>query len=154
MEAAAIIALVRATTSSSLQARTLCVIWKDAPRDVFFLRDELDTYKSFFDSIQGGIVESSFLDEIEIDREHGGFIPMQKQALGALLTKGASIAQSLGDILVELVGEPTERIRGNERLALRKKILWLRRMENVTKLRKMLRRTVDNVTLCLTMLDL
>ena len=121
---------------------------------MFFLRDELDTYKSFFDSIQGGIVESSFLDEIEIDREHGGFIPMQKQALGALLTKGASIAQSLGDILVELVGEQTERIIGNERLALRKKILWLRRMENVTKLRKMLRRTVDNVTLCLTMLDL
>lgn len=156
MEATGIIALVRATTSTALRAHTLCVIWKDAPRDVFFLRDELDTYKSFFESIQGSIVESAFLDKLEVDREPASFIPMQKQALRALLTKGASLAQALGEILVELVGEPTERTHtvGNERLALRKKVLWLRRMDNVTNMRKMLRRTVDNIALCLTMLDL
>lgn len=59
MEAAAIIATVRVTTSTAIQARTLCVIWKDAPRDIFRLRDELDTCKSFLDSLESGLLNSN-----------------------------------------------------------------------------------------------
>jgi len=160
MEAAAIIATVRATTSTTLQARTLCLLWKDAPRDVYRLRDDLDTCKSFLDSLESSIIESSFLDELQDDRGAGRGINLQREALRVLLSRGTNVANSLGDILVELIGEPEDTSsatsageKPEERLARRKKLLWLRRVENVTKLRKLLRRTTDDIALCLTMLN-
>lgn len=161
------IALVRATASTALQARTLSVIWKDAPRDVFHLRDELDTCKTFLESIQSGIVESSLIKDLEEhhDPRDGG--ALQREPLRALLRRGEKIAKSIGEILTELLGEDpdgtgtrgetdrenTVRDKERTRFKFKKKFLWLRRLEAVTKLRKMLRRTTDDIALSLTMLN-
>lgn len=165
MEAAGIIALVRATTSTSLQARTLCLVWSNAPRDIFHLRDELDTCRGFFESIQAGIVESTALGESAGEPELGKIGNGQREALRALVSKGAHIAEELGQILVKLIGEPAETSRSGSkrasqisggvqgRVALRKKILWLRRLDDVTRLRKMLRQTTHNIALCLTIVN-
>lgn len=170
MEAAGIVALVRAATSATLQARTLCAVWKDAPRDILYLRDELETCKVFFDCIENGILELSFLGESSDG--HGGpksGTETQRETLTVLLSRGAGIVQRISEILVGLIGEPADNTRraGNEvdnnyrgrgepqlQLALRKKLLWLRRAENVTKLRKLLRRTTDDIGLCLTILNM
>ncbi|KAM7183821.1 hypothetical protein V8F33_013358 [Rhypophila sp. PSN 637] len=165
MEAAAIIALVRATTTTTLQARKLAVIWKDAPRAIFNLRDELDTCKTFLESIQSGIVESSLINDLENHHGAGSIGGLQREALKVLLPRCEQIAQSLGDILVELLGEHAETsgaggesdrendIAERTRFGLRKKLLWLRRLESVSHLRKMLRRTADDIALCLTMMN-
>ncbi|KAK4218886.1 ankyrin repeat-containing domain protein [Rhypophila decipiens] len=156
MEAAGIIALVRATTATTLHARQLCMTWKDAPRDVFFLRDQLDTCQTFFVSIQTAIVESSALSDLPLGQE---FVEAQREQLGLLLERGASITHSLGCILVELIGNQAGNAgtRGGTssqaRLGLRKRMLWLRRMDDVSNLRKMLSRTTDNIALCLIMLN-
>jgi len=163
MEAAGIIALVRATTSTSLQARTLCLIWSNAPRDIFHLRDELETWRGFFESIQSGIVESSTLAESAGALELGTTGNEQQEALRALVSKGAHIAEELGAILVKLLGEPVESPSGastteitagaQARVALTKKILWLRRLDDITRLRKMLRHITQNIALCLTIMN-
>lgn len=167
MEAAGIIALVRATTSTSLQARTLCLVWMNAPRDAFHLRGELDSCRGFFESIQAGIVESSVLGESPGERESGGVSNEQRASLRGLISKGAQFAQELGEILVKRLGQSVLEISSGgetresqsaqefqERLAFRKKILWLRRLDDVTRLRKMLRQTTHNIALCLTMMNL
>lgn len=159
--AGGIVAIVRATASTTLQARALCMIWKDAPTDVYRLRDELDTCNSFLDSLQSGIIESSFLDELQNDQGTGTGINLQREALTVLLLRGTHVCESLGEILIELIGEREDTLVGGvedggksqERLARRKKLLWLRRMDNVTKFRKLLRRTTNDISLCLAMLS-
>lgn len=161
-----VIALVRATTSTAFQARTLSVAWKDAPRDVFFLRDELETCKAFLESIQEGIFKSSLLDDIETSHMSGGLGVLKTEALKALLTRAENIVVNLGQILGELVGRQGNSLntcgkngdpaidRSQKRLAFRKKVLWIRRLDAVTKLRKMLRRATDDIALQLMMLNM
>ncbi|KAM7219415.1 hypothetical protein V8F06_005149 [Rhypophila decipiens] len=170
MEAAGIIALVRATTSTCIQARNLCSIWKNAPRDVFHLRDELQTYQTFYESIQTSIVDFSVLSEIGLDmgEKSGGtearkLQTVQRDALQGLLAKGLGVAKSIEVILIELIGktmtsqETGDRSLGTEglkaALTLSKKLLWLRRMDTVKGLRKMLRDTTNGITFCLTILN-
>ncbi|KAM7211324.1 hypothetical protein V8F06_013302 [Rhypophila decipiens] len=147
------------------RARKLAVIWKDAARDIFNLRDELDTCKTFLESIQSGIVESSLINDLENHHGAGSVGGLQREALKVLLRRCEQMAQRFGDRLIELLGEHTdssgargESDRRNDvaertRFALRKKLLWLRRLESVSQLRKMLRRTADDIALCLTMMN-
>ncbi|KAK4207115.1 ankyrin repeat-containing domain protein [Rhypophila decipiens] len=110
-------------------------------------------------------VESSLINDLENHHGAGSVGGLQREALKVLLRRGEQIAQSLGDILIELLGEHAytsgaggESDRRNDvtertRFALRKKLLWLRRLESVSQLRKMLRRTADDIALCLTMMN-
>lgn len=176
MEAAGIIALVRATSSTCVQARTLCLVWKDAPRDVFHLRDELQAFKIFHESIRAGIVEPSFLDDFQglggaetaVTSSASGNRRLQREALRVILAKGRDVAETLGKILVELIGENAVEGAGTGSagdvpgagggsragLAFQKKILWLRRLDTVRDLRKMLRDMMDNISLWLIMINL
>ncbi|KAK1759095.1 ankyrin repeat-containing domain protein [Echria macrotheca] len=153
--AAAIIGIARVTTTVSLQARRLCELWKDAPRDIYHLCDELETAKTFFGTLQSGIIDSPLTDDPSR--------AVLRQELNVLLRRANSILGSLEPILARLVsggndspGAPDAGGRSGLVLTLakRRKFLWLRRVNKVTKLRGMLRRTTDDIGQYLILLNI
>ncbi|KAM7189875.1 Ankyrin repeat-containing domain protein [Rhypophila sp. PSN 637] len=77
------------------------------------------------------------------------------------LQKGLGIAKSIDAILIELIDKATQKTGSSSlgtegmhaALNLSKKLLWLRRMDTVKGLRRMLRDTTNSITLCLTILN-
>ncbi|KAK0644148.1 ankyrin repeat-containing domain protein [Cercophora newfieldiana] len=103
--AVGVVGLVHVATATSLGARKLCETWKDAPRDIHYLRDELDTCEAFLNAIRTGIVESS-PDGLDIEST-GGSRPASPTAveLARLLSRGNGILGRLQEIVYELVRE-------------------------------------------------
>jgi len=46
--ALAIAGIAYVITKVTLEIQKLCNLWKDVPRDVYYLRDELETAEAFF----------------------------------------------------------------------------------------------------------
>jgi len=165
--AAGVIGLVRVTTAASLQTRKLCEDWKDAPRDVHHLRDELDTCEAFFRALRSGIAEWQL--GVGLEGEKGGNpstagLTAAIGEVGKLLSRSNSILETLKTILEVLVRERdassaasvdgSSGVEGiQSSLPKRRKILWLRRVDEVGKLRKMLRHSTRDIGLFLTLLN-
>jgi len=163
--AAGVIGLVRVTTAASLQTRKLCEGWKDAPGDVHHLRDELDTCEAFFRALRCGIAQWQLGD---LEGNGGNLSTAGSTAaigeVGKLLSRSNSILEILKGILDDLARENRDAsstvsadggggVDGIPSLPKRRKILWLRRVDEVGKLRKRLRHSVRDIGLFLTLLN-
>ena len=147
-----VVRLVRGATDTGLEIRKLRELWKDAPRDVHHLGDELDTYEAFSRALRSGIAEWP--------QEGLGTATIGE--LGRLLSRSNGNLERLQTILQELVrgkdGSSTSLcggsgVEGMDSLPRRRKVLWLRRVDEVRKLRKMLRQSTRDIGLFLTLLN-
>jgi hypothetical protein len=163
--AAGVIGLVRVTAAASVQTRKLCENWKDAPRDVHHLRDELETCEAFFRALRSGIVEWPLGG---LEAEVGSISSTEGPAaaigeLGRLLSRSNGILETLREMLEELArGRDASSgtaahggcgRRGYPIAAKEEKDSKLRRVDEVGKLRKMLRRSIRDIGLFLTLLN-
>jgi len=152
--ALSIAAIAHVATKVALEIRKLCDLWKDAPRDVYHLCDELETAEAFFQVLQTSFPE---LDcpptSKEFANHHHNAAVME--GLGRLLLRSRSTLRHLQKILDELVGgKESDTPDGSVvRFAKRRKLLWLRHLDGVSRLRRVLRHTNKDIGLFLTLLN-
>jgi hypothetical protein len=139
--AAAAISLVDLTTRASTGIWKLCRIWKDTPRELIELRDDLITAKDFFSGVEHGItIEKSKSFNTLSDLSSKAIRELQEQLIG-----GQSIINEIQLIIDRLISggiSPDMTIWGItvcEPLNKRMKLLWITKRDNVLALRKNLK---------------
>jgi len=140
---AAAVGVVDITARASSKAWELCGIWKDAPRDIFQLRDEIDRSATFFLALHDGLVRRSksrpdCQDLAAADAD----IEFQ-----SLLVEGCDAIEGLQKIIDDLIAPCQEEPASTTPAAKlsipkRRKFVWLRRLKEVKKLKN----TLNHVT--------
>ncbi|KAK1749411.1 ankyrin repeat-containing domain protein [Echria macrotheca] len=146
--AAAVIGIGQVAALVTLETRKLCERWKDAPKAIYLLRDELDTAETFFSALRVG------LGNLPPKLGDGSPTTAMLAELHVLLARSNTILVRLQRILDELLGSSGDALSSDvQSLAKRRKLLWLRRLEEVNKLREKLRRTTHDIGLFMTLLN-
>ncbi|KAK5651530.1 hypothetical protein OQA88_11984 [Cercophora sp. LCS_1] len=143
MEAvAAIVGVADVTARASSKIWRLCELWKDAPQDVYFLRDDLDRANRFFASLRNSLET--------LPPTMGQ--PLS-QDLEGLLGSGHRTISSLQLLLDEFLDDKQAGTRQVVEISKRRKLLWLRSLSKVKRLKGALRQTTEQVGLCLSLLN-
>ena len=141
------------TARASSKIWRLCELWKDAPQDVFHLRDELDRSSRFFEALKIGMQQSlpaSPSQTVMVD-------------LTSLLNRGHGTVSALQALFDELLIVKTDAEKGSghglssENVAVelgkRRRVGWLKRFHRIKRLRNSLRQTTDQIGLYLSLLN-
>src|SRR4051812_19571614 len=105
--AAGVISIGHVAAMVTLETRKLCELWKDAPRDIHLLRDELDTTETFFGALHGG------LSKLQPSLGDGSPARAMLAELHVLLERSNTILVQLQRILGELIGGSEEASSGH-----------------------------------------
>ena len=138
MEIAAVaIGVVNVTARAGSKIWTLCESWKEAPKEVHYLRDSLVRAQEFFSQVKLGI-EKGRLDELASN-------PLQDDSLRQLellLKQGLATIVGIEAIVQDITDGQHSPSRGRgihssiqEPLSRRRKMLWLANAAKVARLR-------------------
>jgi len=145
---AAAVGIADITTRASSKCWKLCDLWRDAPRDIFQLRDDLDRSARFFLSLHEGL-----------ERRSSGHNDVDRAAadgeIAALLGDGCDAVEGLQDIMDELISPEAVNSPGEQlEIPKRRKFLWLRRFREVKKLKTLLNHVTTQIGFQLAYLNL
>src|SRR5690349_2452940 len=120
---AAAVGIVDITTRACSKCWKLCDLWRDAPRDIFQLRDDLDRSARFFLSLHEGLRRRSG-SQNDVERAAAD------DEIAALLVEGCDAIEGLQNIMDELISPDAIRApRAQSEILKRRKFLWLRRLK-------------------------
>jgi hypothetical protein len=149
----ATLAVVDVTSRASAGIWRLCQAWRDAPEEVFQLRDEIDRADRFFCMLKAGIAESCD------SPDPCAFASVEEVVY--LLQQGQRTIQDLQEIVDELFREGASQksisqppLDAKVKLRSTRKLLWLRRAGQVKRSRMGLRKVISELGLSLTFLNL
>ena len=148
---AAAVGVVEVTARSSSKAWKLCAKWKDAPREVYSLRDDLDRAGTFFSLVRHGL-DNNFSDPNDPSR-----VKLVEE-LHALIKKGQAVLTNL-EAVIDTVLEARPGGKGEideqNETELRKKyrLMWLRRYNTAKTLKASLYHIMDQTKMYLTLMS-
>jgi len=136
--AAAAIGITEATARVSVGIWKLCDIWREAPKEVHRLRDELARAHEFLGSVREKVVQdpgtSLATDE-------------SSQRLTSLLGRGRDVVEGLEDLINEVLGVQVQgyapnyyRAARENPLKAKRKFIWMTKIGKVRNLRAALAR--------------
>jgi ankyrin repeat protein len=160
--AAAIVAVAEVTARCSSKVWKLCHQWKDVPRDIVQLRDDLERSGRFLEVLRQVAPDGALLAPNSGD-ESGNWLSAGRD-LGVLLRQGHVVVDKLHEIVDELV-DPSPKFEGGDgpqqeaeswpsSIRTSRKILWLRRAQDVKKLKASLNHITTQIGFQLALLNL
>lgn len=149
--AAAVIGIADAAARASSKIWNLCEQWKDAPQDIYQLRDELDRADRFFSALKEASNQqfpAHVSENISTD-------------LASLLKKGYNTVYTLQLLVDELlctnylpgVSAQSRGEDGTVEISKRRRLLWLKRLHKVKRLKGTLKQTTEQTGLYLSLLN-
>ena len=153
---AAALGVVDIAARSSSKLWKLCEIWKNAPRDIYELRDEVDRAIGIYKIVEANLRNGEKTEEVSAE-------------LLALLQSGVGIVTDLQELIDELLyasgapeqerDQPTRvttrdyrpRVEG---LMKRRRLLWMTKTQRVKYLRRVLKGNIDQIGLQLILMNL
>lgn len=142
---ACVVGVADVTARASSKIWKLCELWKDAPQDVYLLRDELGRASRFFDALKSGI-EQSFPASLSPD--------MLVDFL-SLLDQGHKTVSTLQLLFDDLLAPSNDSGKAHStvlELSKTRKLYWLSRFHKTKRLRSSLRRTTEQIGLYMSLL--
>ena len=152
---ACVIGVADVTARASSKIWRLCELWKDAPQDVFHLRDELDRSSRFFEALKTGMQQQSLPASSSSSPSQTVMVD-----LTSLLNRGHGTVSALQALFDELLIVKTDAEKGSSseklvavELGKRRRVGWLKRFHRIKRLRNSLRQTTDQIGLYLSLLN-
>ncbi|KAK5659878.1 hypothetical protein OQA88_13341 [Cercophora sp. LCS_1] len=139
--AAAIIGVTDMAIRTSSKIWALSAAWRDAPADIYNLRDDLTRTERFFGEILAHLKTSQFRT-FESEKDHGLFHSINSSdeptELGHLVDEGAAALRRIEAILDGFTRDSVNETGSMGKIDLGKtrKLLWLRHSKKVARLRK------------------
>jgi len=145
---AAAVGIADVAARASSKAWKLCDLWRDAPRDIFLLRDDLDRSARFFVALHQGLERRS-------DNRKDSEWAAADDELASLLSDGCETLEGLQDIMDSLISPDSVAMPATQLdLPKRRRFLWLRRLKEVKKLKVALGNVMSQIGLQLAYLNL